>query len=194
MSDAWKSQPARAAGFTLVEIIIVIALMGLVLSLVLPRMGTAGTVSSASRQLIGMIRALSITASATQKTYRLYLDLDQQAYWAVVVESDGERPPVDASLAQRVSLPAHIQLRDATTLHQGKVVVGRAMIQFYPTGRAERSVIHLSDAAPTTLTLVLNPLTGGVQVSDGYMEPNPVQPVAEQFRPLLLPGMTTNKS
>ena len=184
----------NAIGFTLVEIIIVIALQGLVLSLVLPRMGTAGNVSSASRQLIGMIRALSLTASATQKTHRLYLDLDQQTYWAVVVESDGERPPVDAFLAQRVSLPASIQFRDATTLRQGKLGTGRAMIQFYPTGRAERSVIHLSDAAPTTLTLVLNPLTGGVQVSDGYMEPNPVQPVAEQFRPLLLPGVTTNRS
>jgi len=174
-------------GFTLVELIIVMALLGLVLGLVLPRMSGAGTATSASRQLIGMMRMLYVTAPANQKTYRLYLDLDARAYWAMSVEPDGERTPADSSLAQRVSLPPDVRFSDMTTVHQGKVGVGRALIQFFPLGRTERSVIHVADDQ-TTLTLVLNPLTGTVRVLDGYKEPSPPQPVPEQYRPFLLPG------
>ena len=179
------------AGFTLVEFIIVIALLGLVLALVVPMTGRVATLSSTGRQLITMIRTSSLTALATQKTHRLYLDFDQQAYWVVSVESDGERPPVDTAVAQRVVLPDSVRLQDAITLRQGKVAAGRAVIQFFPAGRVERSVIHLADQGQTTLTLVVNPLTGMVQTSDGYTEPSAVQPVPEQFRPLLLPVATT---
>jgi prepilin-type N-terminal cleavage/methylation domain-containing protein len=182
-----------SAGFTLVELILVIALLGLVLAIVLPRAGVAATAAAASRQLAGMMHALYLAAPATQKIHRLYLDLDERTYWAMTVESEGERQPRDPALTRRVMLPQEVRFRDAMTASQGKMAVGRAVIQFYPTGRTDRSVVHLFDESQTTLTLVLNPLTGTVQVLEGYKDPNPAQPVPEQYRPFLFPGLTTTR-
>jgi general secretion pathway protein H len=185
--------PFSAAGFTLVEMILVIALLGLVLAIVLPRVGVAATAAAASRQLAGMMHALYLAAPATQKVHRLYLDLDERSYWAMTVESEGERQPRDPALTRRVMLPPEVRFRDAMTASQGKIAIGRAIIHFYPTGRTDRSVVHLMDDSHTTLTLVLNPLTGTVQILDGYKDPNPTQPVPEQYRPFLFPGLTTTR-
>src|SRR6185295_7533728 len=186
LSLVTRDLAANERGFTLVELIMVMALLGMVFGLVWPRLGGAGTAATASRQLIGMIRTLYVTAPAGQKIYRLYLDMDARTYWAMTVDPDGERAPSEPSLAQRMSLPRDVRFNDMTTVAQGKVAVGRAMIQFFPVGRTERSVIHLSDESQSTLTLVLNPLTGMVQVLDGYKEPKPAAPVPDQYRTFLL--------
>jgi len=68
--------------------------------------------------------------------------------------------------------PAETQNRPPTT--------ARAFFTHYPS-----PITHHAEAK-STLTLVLNPLTGMVQVLDGYKEPKPAAPVPEQYRPFLL--------
>src|SRR5262249_30027646 len=112
----------NAAGFTLAEIIIALCLIGVVSVVVLPRFGLGtNTLSSSTRQLIGTMRTLYLTASATKRLHRLYLDLDQQSYWAVVVQPDGERPPALPGLLDKIAFPPEVRLTDVVTPEQGKV-------------------------------------------------------------------------
>jgi hypothetical protein len=169
-------------------LIIATCLIGLIAMLVLPRMGLGtNPMSATSRQLIGAMRTLHLTASTTKRPYRLYLDLDQQAYWAVVVQPDGERPPPLAGLVERIALPPEIRLLDVITPALGKVATARAAIQFTPGGRTERSLIHLGDGDGNVVTLLLNPLTGSVQTRDSYVEPPRPEPLSENLRTVFFP-------
>jgi general secretion pathway protein H len=170
----------------LIEIVVVLFLFGVVLAFVLPRTDLTVTVSSSSRQLIGAMRSLFTAASLTQRVHRLYFDLNQGSFWAMQLTAEGERPPSDPSLARRVILPSGIKIQDVNTFQQGKVGSGQAFVQFFPLGRAEQAVIHLADDEQNVLTLMLNPLTGGVRVSNGYVEPTIAEPIPDRLRPYLL--------
>jgi prepilin-type N-terminal cleavage/methylation domain-containing protein len=174
-------------GFTLIEIVVVLVLLGALLGLALSKTGLNAGLPSTSRQLIGAMRDAVSTASVTQRIHRLNLDLNQGSYWITEVTPDGERPPANPLLAQPVVLPSHITLQDVSTWQQGRVSTGRAFIQFFPTGRAEPAVIHLADADQNVTTLRLNPLTGHVQALDHYVEPPGLEPIPERLRPWFLP-------
>jgi hypothetical protein len=75
-----------------------------------------------------------------------------------------------------------VRFEDVTTDRHGRATAGKALIEFFPGGRVDRAVIHLSDHAGRLVAMALNPLTGGVQVSDRYdMEP-PKALVSETYR------------
>ena len=172
--------PRGERGFTLIEMVLTIALLGIVLALVLPRIGLSSSVSASSRQLAGTVRALFIAAASSNHFYRLNVDLDRQVYWATMLTADGDRLPSDPALAFRTALPSTVGLDDITTGRHGRVTAGKVFIQFFPGGRVEPAVIHLSNHEDQFVTLVVNPLTGGVHATDRYLEPTAL-PVPETY-------------
>lgn len=190
--DATTTDRRRArlpeAGFTLAEILVVLFIIGLVLGFVLPRTGLTVSLSSVTRQLIGAMRDAFTAAAVTQRLHRLHFDLDQGSYWIAQVTSDGERAPLDPSLAKRVTLAGAVKIQDVHTSTQGKVSAGRIAISFFPTGYSEPALVHLVDGGLNASTLMLNPLTGHVQVMDRYVEAPGPQPIPERLRPWFLMG------
>lgn len=161
------------SGFTLIEITVTLALLGLILAVTLPKIGVANTLSSSSRRMIGTIQSLFTAAASSKNTYRLYFDLDQQAYWPTVLTTDGDRAPTDSSLPRREVLPVGIRFRDISTFEHGKVASGKVFVQFFSGGRMEYVVIHLLDQNQDVMTLWANPVTGAVQTMDRMWEPQP---------------------
>ena len=174
-------------GFTMLEIIAVLLILGLVLALVLPRIGQSEGLANTSRKLIGTIRSLHTAATTSKRLHRLYVDLDRHAYWWTRVDSNRETSSSDPLLHNYVSLPSHIRFQDVSTFHQGKTDSGRGFIQFFPQGGAEKAVIHLTDENKNVLTLALNALTARVRVIDGYWEPPVSQPIRARLWPFLHP-------
>lgn len=175
--------PLEQDGFTLIEVVLTLALVALVLGLVLPRAGLTPSVSDTSRRLIGAIQSLHTASTASNRTYRLHIDLDRQTYWATVFTSDGDRPPSDPSVAFRTTLPSPVRFEDVTTRRHGRATAGKVFIEFFPGGRADQAVIHVSNHADRLLAMVLNPLTAEVHVSDRYVEPTKasVQEIYREF-------------
>jgi general secretion pathway protein H len=99
---------SRACGFTLIEIIIVLAIVGLIMGLGmggLRRLARSDLRADATH-LAGAMRFLFDRASTTGKTHRLVLDLEGGRYWAEVTDDKFFVP-------RDVETPAETRKREA---------------------------------------------------------------------------------
>jgi prepilin-type N-terminal cleavage/methylation domain-containing protein len=171
-SGALQTVPLAQSGFTLLEIMIVVMILGLVAMLVVPRLFSVldGDARSASRDVAGLVAALVQEAVASHTIHRLTFDLETNEYWVTTLSQAGgvleESPPVGAKRA----LPAEVRFEDVVTSHQGLVTEGRAFTQVFPSGIVTRTTIHLEEHDRSHYTLTVNPITGRVTVVDGYVE------------------------
>jgi Tfp pilus assembly protein FimT len=150
---------------------LVVVILGISALFVLPRFSSfgEGDLKTTSRRFSGLIQHLAQEASSTRKTYRLYFNLDNGAYWVTVLKENGEFVESTDPLVARRTLPRNISFEDVVTPQQGKVSQGEAFTQFYPVG-SEKSWIHLKKGDDRRWTLVINSLTGRVKVYDEYVD------------------------
>lgn len=163
---------SRVYGYTFLEIVVVLFLVGLLLLLIYPRMQvlTEDGLRTASRRLIGMTAHLYHEAVATRKVHRLSFDLQSGQYRVSVVNFNGELQNPGPLRPSGDSLPHGVIFQDVVTLQHGKVTEGEAFTHFFPVGLVDQTVIHLRDQDQRSLTLEVNPLTGKVKVYEGYVE------------------------
>jgi len=170
------------SGFTLIEVTLTVALLTLVLALVLPHINLTPSVADSGRRLVGAIQSLHTAAAASNRTYRLHIDLDQHVYWSTVSTSDGDRLPGDPAVAFRSALTSPVRFEDVTTGRHGKAKAGKVYIEFFPGGRVDPAVIHLSNQSDRIMALVVEPLTGDIQISDHYYMDPPKASISEGYR------------
>jgi general secretion pathway protein H len=224
MSRKWRPRaPSNSRGLTLVEIIVVIALIALVSGI-----GIAGSMQLPSARLrrsatmtASAIKVAYTRATATSRSLRLVMDLDHQKIWleesrspmlvqsssatatggadaVTQVEKDavsaGERimqgPPIPKPRFTPIeaygfgdvesgkggkSLQSGIEFRAVQTTHDDAPrKSGRAYLYFWPGGRTELTSIQLrigqSDEDSRTLTVLVSPLTGKVDIQGGAVD------------------------
>ena len=172
------------AGFTLIEMIIVLFLLAGVLAIVIPRIVVGADLSATGRKFIGGIRSLQGLAATVQKPVKLYVDLDQGTYWAMVLEGKEEKAPLDAAWAEPRTLPSPIRFTDIS-MGQTKRVSGRIDLSFFPSGRIDPVVVHLTDGSNNVLAIAVEPVTGAIRTSDERIEPPRIQAIPDRVKPLL---------
>ena len=164
------------AGFTLLEISLVLLLMVVVLAIVLPRLRDPGrsALEAQSHHLVLTFRWLRSEAVLNGVAYRLNYDLDQQRYWVTPVEPVddlGEFARDIGSLARGTKLDSPVGIMDIVlpTL-AGKVAQGQIYTIFYPDGSVDPTVIHLANGREA-YTLWVNPSNGfRLHMDPGYHE------------------------
>lgn len=162
-----------AGGFTLLEVVLVVLIIGIVVAVAFPRFANigGGDLKLEARTLTGRIQGLYAEAAFTRRPHRLVFDLDQDRYAAEVMNVESRTfVPVDPTFMAPVQLPSGIDLKDVTTARAGKREEGQVALLFDPMGQAEFATIHLEARGGGTLTLEINPLTGKVAIEDGYVE------------------------
>ena len=173
-----------SSGFTILEIIIVLFLLVGLLGIILPRISLDENLGSVARRMVGTVRSLQSLAMSTQKTVRLYIDIDRGVYWPMILDGNQEKAPTDPAWSTPLNLPAAIRVSDIL-LSQGKKESGRVDLSFYPTGRIDPMTMHLVDGRNNILALAIEPVTGAIRMSDERIEPLRPLVILERVKPLL---------
>jgi type II secretory pathway pseudopilin PulG len=171
-------------GFTILEIIIVLFLLVGLLGIILPRISLDDSLGTVGRRMVGTVRSLQSLAMLTQKTVRLYVDMDRGVYWPVILDGNQEKIPTDPTWATPLKLSETIRISDILA-DQGKKESGQVDLFFYPTGRIDPATIHLIDAKNNILAIAIEPVTGAIRMSDERIEPPRPLAILDRVRPLL---------
>ena len=77
-------------GFTLIEVLVVIGIIGLVMSLAIPGIGLVmkANINNSSRELATVIRAAHDESILKGAVYRVAFDLDRSQYWVEIGDRD----------------------------------------------------------------------------------------------------------
>ena len=137
----------NSSGFTLIELIVVIALLGIVLFVAIPRIEGnpfLDDTKESSRWLINKVRAIRESAVRDQKDYVLHIDLDTNRVWDTEVGIDEDAAEKAALSAH--SLPDGFRIADVQYPRQEPQTNGQAEIKFYRSGVTDKALIHVQDS------------------------------------------------
>ncbi len=187
------------AGFTLFEVMIVIALIGLISIFAIPTVTSYFRISlnTVTREIATVIKDAYNSTVVSGKVNRLVYDLEGQKYW---VESgpatalldtnetrekeqrqkrfgspDAEKKAPSFGLnkivtRKKIGLPAGVAFEDITNQQsQEPITVGTAYTHFFPHGIVEKTIIHIKDSADHHFSLVIAPITGRTELYERYV-------------------------
>ncbi|MDT8440028.1 MAG: prepilin-type N-terminal cleavage/methylation domain-containing protein [Desulfuromonadales bacterium] len=158
------------AGFTLVELTVVIVLISLFMVFSIPLFGNIGTsrLDSSARRLAGTVKFLYNEAAMTGREHRLTFDFEQGSYHGRVIEVDGELVAA-GDQGRQAALKGATRFDAIRVPGRGRFTMGQVTIRFAPTGWVDETVIHLSDDRQQR-TLRIMPLTGTTEIYSGHRE------------------------
>lgn len=159
------------AGFTLVELALVVLLLGLMANLCLPLLGGLETdrLNATARRLAGTVKYLYNEAAITGLEQRLIFDLAEGSFYSAQINSVGELLE-NKGLSRRHRLPGSVQFESIYQPQRGEQRDGEVTTAILPGGWLEETIIHLRDKGDRKLTLRLVPLTGLTEFYDGYRD------------------------
>ena len=168
------SRRPRPAGFTVVELVLVLMLLGVILLLGIPAFQNLlqNTLQAEAGRLAGVIRLLRNEAVLTRSTYRLLLDLRQGAYSVQRLDDAGAyRDVTDPRVLAPHALPTQVKVVALTLL-------GRTYrpdepeplpVQVDSSGYLDPFLLWLTHG-DEDFTLRVSGFTGKVELLDGHVE------------------------
>lgn len=142
--------PRRRAGFSLIELIIVLALISVIAGMLAPMFGsTMGSIQfrNARNDLIGLIQFVQEMAVRDSREYRVYLDKRENVYWVErLVEHKGTVKvfePVTEFWGQKTRLPDYVELTQVKARKSRGS--DEAYVGCYPNGASDEARITIQD-------------------------------------------------
>ena len=177
---------SSSRGFTMLEIMLVLFLIVGMLSLVIPRISIGDNLGSVARRWVGALKSFQEMAMMTQKTVRLYVDMDRGMYWPMVIDGKEEKIPLDPTWAMPITLPETIRFADIQ-IGATRKESGRIEMFFYPNGRIDQATVHLTDVNNDIMGVFVEPVTSMIRLTDHRIDPPQPKTIPDRLRPLLQP-------
>lgn len=183
-----NSKPSRG-GFTLIEILLVLAIIAMVTSIGIPAVGrlTYQRVAGTTRRFVGVLRSVRNDAILLNRIYRLAINFEDQTWWVEkqsqleLLGSDSQAgsipdpkkpaPPSGFVTADKYGskpkeLPGGVVFDGVLTERDGLLKQGIAYVHFFPSGYAEQSLVYLNKQGVESggYSLYVRPANGSIQV------------------------------
>ena len=155
-------------GFTLIEMIVVTALISIMLVVAIPRL-EGGLFSDGSdetaRWIIATVRGLKEKAVVENKTFLLNVSPDVQRLW--ITEAGMADTDADAAREAGHSLPRGVNIDHVAFSQTERVSSGTIPIAFFPKGYSDKAVIRIRTNDGDRLAFVIEPFLAGVNLVRG---------------------------
>lgn len=159
-------------GFTLIELVIVVLLLGLITSLSLPLVSSyePDRLASSARRLAGAVKYLYNEAAMTGLEHRLVFNLEEGSYQGDRLNRSGEWVALNGSGGAH-HLAEEIRYKRIYQPGNGEQSDGEVVTLMSPGGWLQETFIQLEDTHKNRLNLRLAPLTGTTEILDDWQGP-----------------------
>jgi prepilin-type N-terminal cleavage/methylation domain-containing protein len=158
-------------GFTLIELAVVIALLGLFLGLTIPRFEhylVADELKATTRKIVGLVREVRNEAIREQRVYAIHLDIESNRWWTEHADMQDEE--MRLAKEEAFALPGGVRILDVWCRGKGKQAYGDIAIPFSKKGYVDQTLIHIGGETGREFTVELSPFLGVVKVHDSYVD------------------------
>lgn len=165
-----RAETRPPAGFTLIELAVVMGLIGLLVAFVVPRVGvlSSAALDSSARRLATRVQFLREEAAIRSRWIRLAINPQRGTYRAegLVPAAGGVRfAPIDTPLYREIVVPEPIQISI-----EGPGVTassdGYDTTLFSPDGYADPALLWLDDGAGRRVAVVIDPVATRARILD----------------------------
>lgn len=163
------------AGFTLIEIAVVMAIIGMLMLLVVPRLPSSGqeNLKISARTLASTLRYLQERAATSRTGYYVTLAPGTETLKIAEISTDGSAKEPSDPLLQKSPIIDGIIVADVRIPRLGKVSDGQLRIDVSVAGVRDFVTIHLRSVEGQFWTVMAFPSGGKVKAYDGYLEDPP---------------------
>jgi len=158
-------------GFTLVEVVVILAIIAFAAAIVIPRLpAPEGTrLKTSARNLATAIRFLNDKAIVTKGVYRLKFAMAENTATIVRLSPSGDELPPDEPIMNEKLVQDGIAIEDVTDPKLGQVSEGEVIVTFGPRGNQDVLTVHLK-GGDAHYTVIAYPGGSRVQVEEGYQQ------------------------
>jgi len=161
----------RIKGFTLIELIVVIALLSIMLFFAIPQFQSnvlTDSTKKVTQWILLKIPYLKEKAAREQMRYILHVDLESNRLW--ITHESMPQEAIQSSEQDGYKLPDDIKLMDVEYPDQGKISAGQANIYFNEKGYSDKAIIHLENDDNERFSFLIEPFLDQVLLYNRYVE------------------------
>jgi prepilin-type N-terminal cleavage/methylation domain-containing protein len=171
-NPAWIRRNAGRAskGFTLIELIVVIALISLMLAFAFPRFGETLQVDEmrkAALWILSEASRLKEDAVRDNRDYVLHFNMDTRKIWVSDATMTEERRLKERRAG--FDLPRSIRITDVETPYGNRVRTGQAKILFSRKGYSNKALIHLENRNGRKVSILIEPFLTRARLYDTHI-------------------------
>ena len=160
----------KMAGFTILELVVVMLLITIILGVAIPRFQTdvlQDPSKKLSRWMISTVKNLRGLAIQKQVRQTLVVDFDGNRLWTT--GEDMSEEALAAAPENAYTLPDDLRIVDVLFPDEERTSSGTVDINFYPAGFSDQVVIRLENSQAERFSYLIEPLLPKIKIFEEWI-------------------------